>query len=155
MNFVITSVSAPTWANAEHTLIHCMIETDVYGVIPFAASPDDPESHGRTIFQAAVNGEFGAIAEYVPPPITEADYTRAVQAKLDAEAAAHGYDSILSACSYAAVANPFQADGVAFLNWRSAVWATCYQVLTAVQAGQRSQPTVADLIGELPPLVME
>lgn len=83
-----------------------------------------------------------------------AAYTRAVQADMDAAARAKGYDSILSACSYASVANPFQAEGVAFLEWRSACWAACYGILAAVQAGERPAPTAVELLAELPVLVL-
>lgn len=74
----------------------------------------------------------------------------AVQRHLDAVAIAAGYDSILSACSYAAAPNPYQHEAVAFLTWRGAVWAHCYQVLTDAQAGNRVVPTEAELIAELP-----
>ena len=36
--------------------------------VPFAASPNDPEAHGRELYQRAIAGEFGPIAEYVAPP---------------------------------------------------------------------------------------
>lgn len=78
----------------------------------------------------------------------------AVQAHLDAAAQARGYDNIVSACSYASTANPFQNEGIAYLNWRSAVWNHCYQVLADVQAGLRAIPTTAELIAELPVLVL-
>lgn len=77
-------------------------------------------------------------------------YEQAVQAHLDAAAQALGYDNILSACSYAGYANPFQAEGQSFVAWRGAVWDYCYAQLAAVQAGSRTQPTVDELIAELP-----
>lgn len=93
---------------------------------------------------------------YPPPPVmpTVTDYTAAVQRLLDAEAQAHGYDGILSAASYAAVAGPFQAEGIAFATYRSDCWAYCYAQLAAVQGGQRPQPSVDELLGELPALVL-
>ncbi len=77
----------------------------------------------------------------------------AIQALLDSEAKAKGYESILSACSYAGGANPFQAEGQAFVTWRGDVWAYCYQVLADVQAGTRAEPTLDELLLELPALV--
>ena len=62
----IKNVKTPQWANAEHTLIDVTLETDTYGEIPFSASPDDVEAHGREIFADAVAGKFGPIGEYVP-----------------------------------------------------------------------------------------
>lgn len=77
-----------------------------------------------------------------------------VQSHLDAAAKVSGYDSIMTAVSYAdepAVAK-FQADGLAFRAWRSKVWAYAYQALADVNAGTRATPTVEAFIAELPPL---
>lgn len=58
----------PKWVDAEHTMIDLMIKWDRFNEeLPFAASQNDSEAHGRAIFAAAAAGEFGAIAEYVPP----------------------------------------------------------------------------------------
>jgi hypothetical protein len=59
----------PVWANAEHTMIDVVIKWDRFPQeFPFTASPDDCEAHGRAIFAAAEAGQFGEVAEYVPPP---------------------------------------------------------------------------------------
>jgi hypothetical protein len=58
-------VKNPVWANAEQTLIDCEINHPTYGWIPFTASPDDVEAHGRDIFAALAKG---VVAQYVPPP---------------------------------------------------------------------------------------
>lgn len=89
-----------------------------------------------------------------PPPLTVADYTNAVQQHLDIAARQRNYDNIVSACSYAAAPNIFQAEGIAYLNWRAAVWQTCYGVLGAVEQELRPAPTIAELIAELPALVL-
>jgi hypothetical protein len=92
-----------------------------------------------------------------PPPTPEqiiAGLTREVQAHLDATARTRNYDGILSLCSYAASAHPtFVAEGLAGVAWRDAVWAACYAVMAAVQAGTRAAPTPAELLAELPPMV--
>jgi len=80
--------------------------------------------------------------------------TGAVQDHLDEAAQEFGYDNIVSACSYSGAANPFQAEGLAFLNWRSSVWQYCYQVLSDVQASVRSIPSREELLAELPSLVL-
>lgn len=77
-----------------------------------------------------------------------------VQRHLDRKAQDKGYDNIVSACSYAGAPNPFQAESQAFLDWRSAVWQHCYQVLADVAAGVRAEPTEAQLLAELPALVL-
>ena len=38
-----------------------------HGPIPFTASPDDPMAYGPVIFAAAVAGDYGPVAPYVPP----------------------------------------------------------------------------------------
>lgn len=81
-----------------------------------------------------------------------AGFTDAVQRHLDARAKAKGYDNIFTAATYAdepAVAQ-FQTEGRAFRQWRSNVWAKCYQIMADVQAGLRPQPSVEQLIAELP-----
>lgn len=112
--------------------------------------------HPQISFTANTPYELGW-ADYVapppPPPTPEQIQQRltfAVQMHLDTEARQRGYDNIVSACSYAGAPNPFQVEGIAFLNWRSAVWAYCYQVLADVQAQTRTIPTEAELIAELP-----
>lgn len=38
------------------------------GKLPFTATKDDHEEHGRLLYQKALAGEYGDIAPYVPPP---------------------------------------------------------------------------------------
>jgi hypothetical protein len=58
----------PVWANAEHTLIDLTIKWDTFPQeLPFTASPNDCEEHGRAIFAAAVAGQFGDVAEFTEP----------------------------------------------------------------------------------------
>ena len=81
--------------------------------------------------------------------------TAAVQHVLDAKAQELNYDSCLSVCSYIDTGVPkFDAEGIAFRKWRSSVWAKGYEILAQVQAGQRAIPTEAELIAELPQLVI-
>jgi len=84
------------------------------------------------------------------PEAVKARLEAAVQNFLDFSAQMAGYDSILSAASYAATPNQWQAEGAAFLKWRADVWTHCYTVLADVQAGRRAIPTEAELIAELP-----
>lgn len=95
----------------------------------------------------AYDGMFHAAPDILP---TIQDYENAVQNHLNEYAQSKGYDSILSACSYAAEVNQFQAESKQFITWRSAVWAYCYQVLQDVQGNQRQAPSIKELIAELP-----
>ena len=47
--------------------IDCEINHSDYGWIPFTASPNDPEEHGRNIHAACLAGEHGTVAAYEPP----------------------------------------------------------------------------------------
>lgn len=92
---------------------------------------------------------------YASPEQIIASLTAAVQSHLDAAARAKGYDGILSAASYAGDSHPpFNSEGVAFRDWRGAVWATCYSIMADVQGGLRPVPDAATLISELPVLVL-
>jgi hypothetical protein len=73
MQAILTSLSNPRWANAEQTAIDCEITTSQFGdeVLPFTASANDCETHGRAIFADIVAGVYGEIAGYVPPPAEE------------------------------------------------------------------------------------
>ena len=108
------------------------------------------------------NREYEAIKEWLKDNTPESEYTEvelaeqnkqmlltAVQNMLDNDAKAKGYDSILSACSYAAYPNQFQAEGQEFLVKRSAVWAKYYEILGEVEAGTRPAPTVPELLAEI------
>ena len=114
----------------------------------------DSQAAGKRIVPDA-NGY--PVAQDPPPPTADqiaAARVAAVQAHMDAAAAARGYDDIKTAVTYAdePAVPRFQAEGQAFRAWRSLVWAHCYQVLDDVQSGRRAIPSEADLIAELPAL---
>lgn len=86
-----------------------------------------------------------------PPPVTVDDYTRAIQARLDAKARERQYDGIQTAITYRDDPNPqFAAEGEALFAWRSAVWTYSTAELAKVTAGERAQPSVEAFIAELP-----
>lgn len=62
----LTSLTNPQWADAEHTVIDCEITTSQFGneVLPFTASKNDVEAHGRAIFAGLVEGKYGLVSEY-------------------------------------------------------------------------------------------
>lgn len=58
----------PRWANEAHTAIDLTVKWLRFNEEhTFTASPTDSELHGRTVFEAAVAGEFGDVAEYEHP----------------------------------------------------------------------------------------
>jgi hypothetical protein len=100
--------------------------------------------------------ELEAAAVEVAKAQAIAANSAAIQAELDRQAQAKGYDGIISACSYAAQPEgaPFQSEGAAFLNWRSAVWSHAYSVLADVEAGNVPMPTPAEAVAQMPALVL-
>lgn len=91
-------------------------------------------------------------------PSTEqiaAQFTVAIQQRLDGFARTRNYDSILSACTYAtSTLSKFKAEGQACVNLRDATWAAAYAILADVQAGKRPMPTsIADIEADLPDAV--
>lgn len=59
----------PKWIDEEHSKIDLTVKFEKFNTeLPFTASADDIEEHGRVLFDLANSGEFGEIAEYVPPP---------------------------------------------------------------------------------------
>jgi hypothetical protein len=91
-----------------------------------------------------------------PPPTPEqvqAQYTSAVQARLDGFAQQRGYDGILSACSYSVSEDPlFRAEGLAAVAARDATWRRCYEIMGAVLAGAMELPALDAFLLELPRL---
>lgn len=75
-----------------------------------------------------------------------------VEHALEATARAFGYASMDRAVSYAdePAVPKFQAEGQALRAWRSLVWAACYELLAQVEAGEREEPTEAELLEALP-----
>lgn len=68
--FVIEQIKNPKWMNAEHTLLECEVKfAEAQDFLPFGASFEgDQYEHTKEVFKRASSGEFGEVAEFVPPP---------------------------------------------------------------------------------------
>lgn len=144
------------------------IPADVHAVQWFGESghvekPGQPNESIGTIsgYQTWINRFNDAAYEIDnPPPYvpTQAEtiqaFKDAIQQTLDDAAQAKNYDDIVSACSYAGYPNVFQAEAIAFGQWRANVWAYGYAELDKVIAGTRPVPTIAEILAELPALVL-
>lgn len=76
------------------------------------------------------------------------------RALLDHAARAKSYVSNIFLASYVNSTNPaWAAEASAFVAWRDAVWTHAYGELDKVMNGQRSQPTIAEFITELPEII--
>jgi hypothetical protein len=113
-----------------------------------------PDDQAVAIGYSYANGAFTAPAAPAPVPATVAEIRAAIQSHMDRKAQELGYDGINSAVTYAdepAVAK-FQAEGIAFREWRSLVWQAGYAYLAEIQTGAKPMPTVEEAIALLPPL---
>lgn len=157
MEYTYSTVSVLGYCNPEHTAIALSVQFDhLEGPVLFIANGVDQELHGQELYSKALAGDFGVIAPFAQPvPVdpTEEDYIREVQKVLDDAAKSRGYDSMISAASYAGYPNDFQAEALSLATWRSAVWTKCYAVLAEVKAATRVAPTIQELLAELPTLV--
>lgn len=77
------------------------------------------------------------------------------QVRLDTFAQSRGYDSMLSACTYASSSvTKFSTEGQYCVDARDATWAKLIEILGEVTAGTRPRPSgYADIEADLPPLV--
>lgn len=67
-----SAVKNVRWTNAEHSRIDCEVNFDHVRFeewTPFTADPnDDFAPYCKEIFDRAAAGDFGPVAEYIPPP---------------------------------------------------------------------------------------
>lgn len=68
MNF--KEVKNCKWMNVEHTMLDCEVNFEHLSqeFVPFTALAQSSTPHESDIFSRAASGEFGEVAEYVPPP---------------------------------------------------------------------------------------
>ena len=70
-NRTVVSVSNLRWVNSDQTMFDADVlfqELEAFGPVPFTAVDGADTRHGREIWEKAINGDYGSIAEYVPPP---------------------------------------------------------------------------------------
>ena len=107
------------------------------------------------IVEDIVEGVYGTVTPPTPSiGDKKAYYTQLIQLRLDAFASTKGYDSILSACSYAASTDPkFATEGQRAVALRDATWSAAYALFTKVTSGEIPEPSsFADIEPLLPEL---
>jgi hypothetical protein len=79
--------------------------------------------------------------------LTDSEYKAVIQNVLDDTAKQHGYDNIITACSYSSepAVQSYQVEGQAFMTWRAAVLAYATSAIIA-------KPSIDVLISNLPVL---
>ena len=78
-------------------------------------------------------------------------YENAVQAHLDATAQTRGYDNTYTCLSYTTSKDEtWLRESLAFSEWRDSVWRKAHEILNAFKVGAIPQPTVEEVIAQLP-----
>ena len=94
--------------------------------------------------------EIAEFEEQTPQAPAIADYENAIQNLVDSTAREKQFRDGVTLASYTASTKPkWAAEAQAFVAWRDNVWFYAYGELAKVQAGQRSQPTVEQFLGEI------
>jgi hypothetical protein len=118
-----------------------------FGVYSVDTTP--PDGQRWTGAFADSDGLPAAVFEIIPPPGLD-DYRRAIQAHIDATARSRDYGDGVACASYVASAVPqWQAEALAFVQWRDAVWLHAYQGLAAHDPSE-PPPAIADVVAGLP-----
>jgi hypothetical protein len=83
---------------------------------------------------------------------------QAIDKHIDQVARERGYGRIgispSTAClGYAASANPFQEEAIAFSTWMASVWPVVWQIQEDIKMGIRGVPITTQIIAELPVMV--
>ncbi len=67
--FTIEYVKNMQWENADHTIFTCVVKYEEFNEEHNSGiTLTDPYAHIHEIWNRAIAGEFGEIAEYVAPP---------------------------------------------------------------------------------------
>lgn len=92
---------------------------------------------------------LASIASFSIP--TVGDYQNAIQSLIDRTAVTKQFNDGVSLASYKDSTVPlWAAQATEFIAWRDAVWVYVYGEMSKVQLGQRPQPSIADILAELP-----
>lgn len=98
--------------------------------------------------------EGGFEIKAVPAPSAEMllkSYENAVQNHLDATAQSRGYDNTYTCLSYLnSTDEKWKRESNAFNAWRDSVWRKAHEILNAFKAGEIEQPTIDEVISQLP-----
>ena len=69
---------------ATSTGIELNVDFEGVGIVPFHATPADPEQHGRDLYASALAGEFGTVVPYIAPEVVETTLEQLAGIKLAA-----------------------------------------------------------------------
>ncbi|NKM30777.1 hypothetical protein [Rhizobium laguerreae] len=122
--------------------------------LPFHVTEDNPTFAAAQVLAGQMGDELPFEPAPTAPAVTIDDYENSIQAHIDTTARNRQFRDGVTLASYATSTIPaWAAEAQAFIAWRDAVWTYCYSELAKVQGGLRGQPTVADFVDELIPIV--
>ena len=120
MNY--SQVKNPVWANAEHTVINCEVDFNDLSdeFVPFSANPlDTSNPASKEIYDQCIAGDYGTIAEYVPPlpyiPTAQANKNTASKLLYETDW------TTISDVADPALSNPYLMNQSDFYAYRSAL----------------------------------
>lgn len=139
--------------------LYAKVEDEKTGICQVGLGTDDEyyKSIGMSLMdvEEAFNGQW-YLKGYAPKPPQELvvkTYENAVQAHLDATAQTRGYDNTYTCLSYLNSTDEiWHRESNAFNAWRDSVWRKAHEILNAFMAGEIEQPTVEEVIAQLPPI---
>lgn len=68
--FTIQTIKNLQWEDAEHTMFSCMVKYEEFNEEqPTGVNAIDSYIHIKELWTKGIAGEYGVIAEYVPPPL--------------------------------------------------------------------------------------
>lgn len=84
----------------------------------------------------------------------EQEYAEAIQKHIDTTAQSKDYENGVSLVSYNDSTNTkWASEAQTFIVWRDSVWAYAYNLMEQVKQGLAVQPTIEQLIAQLPQIV--
>lgn len=128
--------------------------TDVYAPQPSGTSIKPPnQTEGKVAMFSS--GVWRLVDKPIvnAPVSTVEDYDKALTAHLDSTAQQRKYDNRITCALRAGYPGPFQAEGQAFATWMDSCNWQAYQVLSGVESGTLSMPTIEEFISDLPAMV--
>ena len=64
----IEKVTNLVFSSEDRSMIDCILKLYGHDAVPFTASSNDVEKNGVILHNKILNGMYGSIAPYVPPP---------------------------------------------------------------------------------------
>lgn len=152
--------SALTPDEAEYFRVVPLLATEPPTINPTTQSvirDGGEQANGQWQYRWAVEdltAEQIAVNQASAEKMTRDSIIGAVQCRLDSWAQSHGYDSIISLCTYASSSiQKFKAEGQNGVDKRDATWARLIEIMVEGESGSRPIPAgYADIEADLPEL---